>query len=85
VGTPFLYAFSTQLVDLLLEREQLVILPGSQSRVAAFLANYLKKHGGGRSLLSTVEQAFFQCGEVEELYADVDTLKGLVEVLKYGR
>ena len=55
-----------------------------RGRVVQFLATYLHENGKGNSLLSTVEKALIRCDDVEEYYGDQETLKGVVETLKYG-
>ena len=84
MSTPFLSQFSFALVSALLAKELLEVLPGREKSVVRHLATFLHEQGKGNSLLSTVEKAFLQCDDVEEFYADQDTLKAIVETLKYG-
>ena len=62
----------------------LEIQKGKVGRTAQYLATYLHENGKGNSLLSTVEKALIGCDDVEEYYGDQETLKGVVETLKYG-
>ena len=84
MSTPFLSQFSFALVSTLLAKELLEVVSGREKYVVRYLATYLHEQGKGNSLLSTVEKAFIRCEDVEEYYADQDTLKGIVETLKYG-
>lgn len=84
MSTPFLSNFSLALVTRLLASKDLEVPKGHEQRVIDFLAAYLHEHGKGSSLLSAVEKAFIVCDSVEEFYADQETLKAIVETLKYG-
>ena len=84
MSTPFLSQFSFALVSALLAKELLEVVSGREKHVVRYLATYLHEQGKGNSLLSTVEKAFIRCEDVEEFYADQETLKGIVETLKYG-
>ena len=82
MSTPFLMSFSMALVARL-ERERLLELAlGQRERVVIYVANYLDTIARGGSLLSNVEAALLACPEVEELYADIDELKRIVEDLE---
>ena len=84
MSTPFLYQFSLALISDLVGRDLLEVSPGKEQRTVQFLADFLHERGKGGSLLSTVEKALLLCDDVEEFYADQETLKGVVEALKYG-
>jgi len=84
VSSTFLNDFSLALVARLLAGDLLEVTRGREKHTARFVAEFLHKHGKGSSLLSTVEKALLQCTDVEEFYADQETLKGIVETLKYG-
>ena len=84
MSTPFLSDFSLALVASLVGRDLLEVTKGNERRVVAYLATFLHEKGKGNSLLSTIEKALLTCDEVEEFYADQETLKELVETLKYG-
>lgn len=84
VSTPFLTQFSFALVSTLLAKELLEVVSGREKHVVRYLAAYLHEKGKGNSLLSTVEKALLQCDDVDEFYADQETMKGIVETLKYG-
>jgi hypothetical protein len=85
MSTPFLTQFSGSLVADLMAQDLLDVKTGHHAEVVSYLAAYLHKNRAGRSLLSTVEAGLITCGDVEEFYADQQTLKGIVETLKYGR
>ena len=84
MSTPFLLQFSHALVTALIAMDLLEINAGKEARTVQFLANFLHENGKGNSLLSTVEKALIRCDDVEEYYGDQETLKGIVETLKYG-
>ena len=78
--TPFLLAFSTAvLVEL--ERSKKVELNGATERVAIYLANYLGTKARGGSLISGISAALVSCPEVEELFADNEEIKRIVDNL----
>ncbi len=82
MSTSFLMGFSEALIDRLLAEGLLEVAPGGRDRVVIYVANYLGTVARGGSLLSSVEAALLGCDAVEELYADLDQLKDLVEDLK---
>jgi len=84
LSTPFLLQFSQALIGALISRELLEVPRGKEMRTVRYLAQFLHEKGKGQSLLSTVERALIGCEDVEEFYADQETLKGIVETLKYG-
>ena len=84
MSTPFLLQFSQALVVALISLDLLEVQRGKVGRVVQFLATFLHENGKGNSLLSTVEKALIRCDDVEEYYGDQETLKGVVETLKYG-
>ena len=82
MSTPFLMGFATSLVHRLHAEGLLDIADGHHERVAVYVANYLGTVARGGSLLSSVEAALLACDEVEEIYADLDALKAVVEDLQ---
>jgi hypothetical protein len=56
-------------------------VPGGETRAMLYVANALAAAGEGRQLLSSLEKALLECPEVNELFADRDTLKVVVEGL----
>ncbi|MBT3219497.1 MAG: hypothetical protein HN348_10430 [Proteobacteria bacterium] len=78
--TPFLLAFSTAVL-LELERQQMVDLNGATERVAIYVANYLGTEARGGSLISGLSAALISCPEVDELYADNEQIKQIVDDL----
>ena len=81
MGSPFLVAFASAVVEELIRRERIEVMAGAGQRVAIFLANYLATEGKGRSLISCTVAGLFACDEVMELYADDAELKELMEDL----
>ncbi|MEO0602685.1 MAG: hypothetical protein AAF211_14680, partial [Myxococcota bacterium] len=69
-------------VDALLTNQRLELRPGRADEVAQFVAERLEGAREGSSLLSSLEAALLACADVEELYADLDELKDLVEGLR---
>lgn len=84
MSTPFLVGFAQAVVTALLEEKLLDVEPGGEVRVVLYVANHLGAVGQGSSLLSALEKALLTCPEVRELYADLDSLKVVVEGLKAG-
>ena len=84
MSTTFLNDFSLALVARLCAGDLLEITRGKERETAKYVAQFLHENGKGNSLLSTVEKALLKCPLVEEFYADQETLKGIVETLKYG-
>ena len=84
MSTTFLTDFPIALVARLLASDLLEVSQGRELQTAQFLARFLRDNGKGSSLLSTVEKALLKCNDVEEFYADQETLKGIIETLKYG-
>ena len=70
--------FSVAVVARLVETGRIEIVSGGQAQVTYFVANYLRREGGGRSLVSTTVQALLVCPEVEEVYVDDTELKELI-------
>lgn len=81
MSTPFLMAFAHAVVLRLLAAEVLVVAPGDEERVMLFVANYLGTEAQGGSLISGLERALLACPEVDELFADLERLKELVDDL----
>jgi hypothetical protein len=82
MSTPFLIDFSTSLVAALLRDELLEVTPGSERAVVAFLADWLARNGKGRSLISLAAQGLLASPDVEELYADNDRIKDVIDGLR---
>lgn len=70
--------FAAAVVRELLATGRMEVTPGAQGQVVLFVANYLRKEGGGRSLVSLTVQALLLCPEVDEVYADDAELKELI-------
>ena len=81
MSTTFLMGYSTALVHALLEDELLEVTEGAEPSVVAFVAGYLAEHRDGQSLISLTARALLACGEVDELYADNERLKEVVDGL----
>lgn len=84
MSTPFLNQFSQALIAILLNRDLLEVVDGGAGRVATYLAGELASCGSGNSLLSSVERSLIKCEDVVEFYADLETMKEIVQTLKYG-
>jgi hypothetical protein len=82
MSTPFLVGFSQGVVTRLLEEKLVDLEPGGEARAVVFVANWLGTRAQGTSLLSSLEKALLSCPEIHELFADVDTLKAVVEDLR---
>lgn len=79
MATAFLLGFSGAVVDRLLAQEQLQLAQGAtSSEVSAWVAEFLGTRDQGASLISSLARAFVACPGVEELYADDDDLRELV-------
>ncbi len=81
MSTPFLVGFAEAVVSLLLDAGLVEIHSGARSRVVVFVADWLSTEARGGSLLTHLERALLACPDVDELYADVDDLKRLVDGL----
>ncbi|MEQ1505330.1 MAG: hypothetical protein ABMB14_24070 [Myxococcota bacterium] len=79
--TPFLAGFAEAVVRRLVAEGSLEVSAGGEDQVVWFVANWLGTNGPGNSLLSTLEAALLACPEVDELYADLDRLKAVVDDL----
>ena len=78
----FLRGFSRALVYRLQRAERIELVDGSTERVILHLTHHLGTLPEGRSLLSSVEQGLLACGDVIELYFDLEELKDIVEDLR---
>lgn len=81
MSTPFLIHFSAGLVARLLKDESMEIDEGTSEQVAGYLANYLASSPSHSSLISRVAEGLLECPQVQELYADNEKLKALIESL----
>lgn len=81
--TPFLTGFAESVLKRLLDDRAVELSPTAESedRAALFLANWLATRPQGSSLLSSLEAGLLACPEVNELYADLDGLKAIVDDL----
>ncbi len=82
MASSFLLGFSRAVLDALLAAERVELKAGSGEEVVNFVAGRLDAAREGSSLLSSLESALIACPDVEELYADLDELKELVEDLR---
>ena len=82
MSTPFLMGFADALITRLVAAGLLEVAAGQQPRVVLYVANYLGTTARGGSLLSSVEAALLACPEVDELFADLEQLKDIVEDLE---
>ncbi|MEN0064771.1 MAG: hypothetical protein AAGA48_21680 [Myxococcota bacterium] len=81
MSSTFLLGFSQAVVDQLRARTWVELREGSADRVVSYIAQRLSESREGSSLISTLERALLACPDVEELYADLDSLKDLVDEL----
>lgn len=81
MSTTFLLGYATALVHALLEQELLEVATGTEQSVVVFVAEYLAEHRDGQSLISLTARALLACGDVDELYADNERLKDVVDGL----
>lgn len=81
MSTPFLVGFAERVVDRLLADDLVVLASGGRTAAVLFVAEFLATTAQGGSLISGLEQALIRCPQVDELYADLDRLKQLVDDL----
>ena len=84
MSTPFLLGFAAALVEALLEQELLEVHEGREREVVRYVAEWLGTKARGGSLVSSTARALVECPDVDEIYADNDQLKALMETLRYG-
>ena len=85
MSTPFLVGFAETVVDRLTADHLVEIAAGGRGPTVLFVAEFLATTAQGGSLITGLEQALLACPHVEELYADLDRLKGLVDDLQAVR
>ena len=80
MATPFMMSFSRAVVDRLHAEGDLVLSDAAtQEAVAEFVAGYLAGLKGRQSLITSLGEALIACPEVDEVFADDDRLKGVVD------
>lgn len=84
MSTPFLTGFASAVVARLVQTEQLEIVAGSEAAVAEFLAARLFAARDGAQLITTTGKALLAAPDVEELWADDDEIKQVVQELHMG-
>jgi len=82
MSSSFLIGFAQAVVDQLRMRGWAELCEGRAADVVAFVARRLGEAREGSSLISSLERALLACPDVEELYADLDQLKDLVDDLR---
>ncbi|MCB9663177.1 MAG: hypothetical protein H6732_03620 [Alphaproteobacteria bacterium] len=80
MSTPFLQAFTTAVLTRLLEEELVELRPGEEQGVVHHVAAALARVETG-SLISSLSAALLSADGVEELWADNDELKRVVDEL----
>ena len=75
----FLLGFSVRVVNELIQEGLLEVSPGGERAVVQFVADHLAASKPGQSLVSRLVQGLVACPQVEELYADDDAIKGLIQ------
>lgn len=81
MSTTYLYRFSAVVVRRLIDDQRLEVTLGREEEVARFVADALTRAREGSSLISTLTRALLASPDVEELYADEDELKELINDL----
>jgi len=82
LSTPFLQSFTRAILRALLSEALIEIQVGTEELVIAYVADFLGGVPEGGSLISSLARGFIQCPYVEELYADNDHLKLMVQGLE---
>ena len=77
----FLHRFATELVEALVRADQIEIAEGRRDEVVRDLALGLGDAREGSSLISSVNRVLLRHPGVDELFADDDDLKQLIEDL----
>lgn len=83
MSTPFLQRFASSLVVTLVDKELLEVGPAGPQPVIAYLAAQLSGVKMG-SLITVVSRVLVACPDVDELWADDEQLKALVEDMGAG-
>ena len=78
MGSPFLLAFSDAVITALLQRKQLELNTDDPRALIREVAEALSGAKQGSSLISTLSKALISSPDVEELWADDETLKELI-------
>jgi hypothetical protein len=80
MSVALLARFSTTIVQRLVDRDLLVVVPGRQEEVVQHLAEHLAnvRHA---SLISAISKGLISSPDVEELFAEDDDIKEVVESL----
>lgn len=81
MSTPFLIGFTSTVVTHLLAAGLVEIAPDREDHVVAFVADHLAGLRTGHSLISSLVAGLLACPDVEELYADDESLKELITEL----
>lgn len=82
LSTPFLLGFSAALVDALVRKEALVV--HDREVAVEHLAAALGKARPHESVVGLVERALLASSGVDELFADTDEVKAVIEDLKFA-
>ncbi len=78
----FLLAFSDHVVRRLVEDEQLSVREeASTDDVVAYVTDYLANRAQGNSLISSFSKALLSCDDVDELFADDEAIKEVVDAM----
>lgn len=87
MSTPFLFHFAGALIQALQERGllELVDQEHAERNAVQFVADELDTRARGGSLISATSRALLRCPFVDELFADDDEIKALVQDLGPGR
>jgi hypothetical protein len=82
LSTPFLLGFTRAIFRELLSEQLIEVQVGSEDLVIAYVADFLRDVPEGNSLISSLARGFIMCPYVDELYADNDQLKLMVQGLE---
>ena len=86
MASDFLLGFSVRVVQQLLATGAVELAEqGTEADVVRFVAEHLAASRQGHSLVSRLAEALLACPQVDELYADDDALKELVQDLGLDR
>jgi len=84
VSTPFLAAYAHAIVQSLVASD-LLLLSGDPHQVAAYVAADLARDSPARSVVASTAAALIACPDVEELFADDDDIKAIMDDMGTNR
>lgn len=84
MATPFLLHYAASILQSLVNADLIEIREGQHEVVVRYLAAELHRQREAGSLISCTSRALLACEEVEELFADDEEIKELVQSLGRG-